>query len=108
MTQGIYAELINTEYTNNIVDFVKARGKLYKVKITTNIENAIVKMDDEIKNFGMYADKKTINYEASADGYQTKTGSITVEKADITETITLEPTSQNGKNKINHDEDLEA
>lgn len=89
MGEGIYASLTNTEYTNNVVDFVKGRGKLYKVKITANVENAIIKMDGVIKNFGMYIEGATINAEISADGYQTQTKQITVAKADVNESITL-------------------
>lgn len=98
MTDGIYAKLTNTEYTNNIVDFVKARGKLYKVKITSNVENAMIKMDGVIKDFGMYAENSTIKYEVSAEGYTTKIGSINVEKSDKTENIELE-VSNTGRNK---------
>lgn len=96
MEQGIYASLTNTEYTNNIVDFVKGRGKLYKVKITANVDNAIIKMDGVVKNFGMYIEGSTINAEISADGYQTQTKQITVAKADVNEAITL---TANGRSK---------
>lgn len=103
MEQGIYASLTNTEYTNNVVDFVKGRGKLYKVKITANVENAIIKMDGVVKNFGMYIDGSTINAEISADGYQTQTKQITVNKADINESITL--TANGMSKKVNDTEE---
>lgn len=103
MEQGIYASLTNTEYTNNVVDFVKGRGKLYKVKITANVENAIIKMDGVIKNFGMYIEGATINAEISADGYQTQTKQITVAKADVNESITL--TANGRSRKVNETEE---
>lgn len=104
MIDGIYAKLTNTEYTNNIVDFVKARGKLYKVKITSNVENAIIKMDGVIKDFGMYAENSTINYEVSAEGYTTKSGSIKVDKSDKEENIELE-VPNTGRNKATKNEE---
>lgn len=103
MEQGIYASLTNTEYTNNVVDFVKGRGKLYKVKITANVENAIIKMDGVIKNFGMYIEGATINAEISANGYQTQTKQITVAKADVNESITL--TANERSRRVNKTEE---
>ena len=87
---SFYNTLCNNNETQKIVDYVKARGTIYKLTINTTPENAEVVLNGIKQKQGYYKDKDVINYIVSAEGYTTKTGSVTMEASEKTETITLE------------------
>lgn len=87
---NFYNTLCNNNETQKVVDYVKARGVIYKLTINTTPENAEVVLNGIKQKQGYYKDKDVINYSVSAEGYTTKTGSITMTASEKTETITLE------------------
>lgn len=87
---SFYNTLCNNNETQKVVDYVKARGTIYKLTINTTPENAEVVLNGIKQKQGYYKDKDVINYSVSAEGYTTKTGSITMTASEKTETITLE------------------
>ena len=87
---SFYNTLCNNNESEKIVDYVKARGTIYKLTINTTPENAEVVLNGIKQKQGYYKDKDVINYIVSAEGYTTKTGSVTMEASEKTETITLE------------------
>lgn len=91
---SFYNTLCNNNETQKVVDYVKARGTIYKLTINTTPENAEVVLNGIKQKQGYYKNKEIINYSVSAEGYTTKTGSITMGAAEKTETITLEAVSK--------------
>ena len=87
---SFYNTLCNNNETQKVVDYVKARGTIYKLTINTTPENAEVVLNGIKQKQGYYKNKDVINYSVSAEGYTTKTGSITMTANEKTETITLE------------------
>lgn len=87
---NFYNTLCNNNETQKIVDYVKARSTIYKLTINTTPENAEVVLNGIKQKIGFYKNKDVINYIVSAEGYTTKTGSITMTASEKTETITLE------------------
>lgn len=87
---NFYNTLCNNNETQKVVDYVKARGTIYKLTINTTPENAEVVLNGIKQKQGYYKDKEVVNYSVSAEGYTTKTGKITMTASEKTETITLE------------------
>lgn len=87
---NFYNTLCNNNETQKVVDYVKARGTIYKLTINTTPENAEVVLNGIKQKQGYYKNKDVINYIVSAEGYTTKTGSVTMEASEKTENITLE------------------
>lgn len=87
---SFYNTLCNNEETQKVVDYVKARGNTYKLTINTTPANAEVVLNGIKQKQGYYKNKDVINYIVSAEGYTTKTGSVTMEASEKTEDITLE------------------
>lgn len=87
---NFYNTLCNNNETQKIVDYVKARGTIYKLTINTTPANAEVVLNGIKQKQGFYKNKDVINYIVSAEGYTTKTGSVTMTASEKTETITLE------------------
>ena len=87
---SFYNTLCNNNETQKVVDYVKARGTIYKLTINTTPENAEVVLNGIKQKQGYYKDKEVINYIVSAEGYTTKTGKITMTASEKTEAITLE------------------
>lgn len=87
---SFYNTLCNNNETQKVVDYVKARGTIYKLTINTTPENAEVVLNGIKQKQGYYKNKDVINYSVSAEGYTAQTGSITMGTAEKTETITLE------------------
>lgn len=87
---SFYNTLCNNNETQKVVDYVKARGTIYKLTINTTPENAEVVLNGIKQKQGYYKNKDVINYSVSAEGYTTQTGSITMTASEKTETITLE------------------
>lgn len=86
---SFYNTLCNNNETQKVVDYVKARGTIYKLTINTTPENAEVVLNGIKQKQGYYKDKEVVNYSVSAEGYTTKTGSVTMGAVEKTETITL-------------------
>ncbi|WP_157143983.1 hypothetical protein [Brachyspira pilosicoli] len=91
---NFYNTLCNNNETQNIVDYVKARGNTYKLTINTTPANSEVVLNGIKQKIGFYKNKDVINYIVSAEGYTTKTGSVTMEASEKTEDITLEAASK--------------
>lgn len=91
---NFYNTLCNNNETQNIVDYVKARGNTYKLTINTTPANSEVVLNGIKQKQGYYKDKDVINYSVSAEGYTTQTGKITMTASEKTETITLEAVSK--------------
>lgn len=91
---NFYNTLCNNNETQKVVDYVKARGTIYKLTINTTPENAEVVLNGIKQKIGFYKNKDVINYIVSAEGYTTKTGSVTMEASEKTEDITLEAASK--------------
>lgn len=87
---SFYNTLCNNNETQKVVDYVKARGTIYKLTINTTPENAEVVLNGIKQKQGYYKNKDVINYSVSAEGYTAQTGSITMTASEKTETITLE------------------
>lgn len=87
---NFYNTLCNNNETQKVVDYVKARGVIYKLTINTTPENAEVVLNGIKQKQGYYKNKDVINYSVSAEGYTAQTGSITMTASEKTETITLE------------------
>ena len=86
---NFYNTLCNNNETQKVVDYVKARGTIYKLTINTTPENAEVVLNGIKQKQGYYKNKDVINYSVSAEGYTTKTGSITMEAGEKTEDVVL-------------------
>lgn len=91
---NFYNTLCNNNETQKIVDYVKARGTIYKLTINTTPANSEVVLNGIKQKQGYYKNKDVINYIVSAEGYTTKTGSVTMEASEKTEDITLEAASK--------------
>lgn len=87
---SFYNTLCNNNETQKVVDYVKARGTIYKLTINTTPANAEVVLNGIKQKQGYYKNKDVINYSVSAEGYTAQTGSITMTASEKTETITLE------------------
>lgn len=87
---SFYNTLCNNNETQKVVDYIKARGTIYKLTINTTPENAEVVLNGIKQKQGYYKNKDVINYSVSAEGYTAQTGSITMTASEKTETITLE------------------
>ena len=85
-----FTNVINKAFNKKVYDYVQNRDKLYKIKITSSPENAVITMNEEKKYFGAYKKGEVINYQVSMEGYQTKEGSITVDNRDVLENVVLE------------------
>lgn len=86
---NFYNTLCNNNETQKVVDYVKARGTIYKLTINTTPENAEVVLNGIKQKQGYYKDKEVVNYSVSAEGYTTKTGSITMGAVEKTEDVVL-------------------
>lgn len=86
---SFYNTLCNNNETQKVVDYVKARGTIYKLTINTTPENAEVVLNGIKQKQGYYKDKEVVNYSVSAEGYTTKTGSVTMGAVEKTEDVVL-------------------
>lgn len=86
---NFYNTLCNNNETQKIVDYVKARGTIYKLTINTTPENAEVVLNGIKQKQGYYKNKEVVNYSVSAEGYTTKTGSVTMGAVEKTEDVVL-------------------
>lgn len=86
---SFYNTLCNNNETQKVVDYVKARGTIYKLTINTTPENAEVVLNGIKQKQGYYKNKDVINYSVSAEGYTTKTGSVTMGAVEKTEDVVL-------------------
>lgn len=86
---NFYNTLCNNNETQKVVDYVKARGTIYKLTINTTPENAEVVLNGIKQKQGYYKDKEVVNYSVSAEGYTTKTGSVTMGAVEKTEDVVL-------------------
>lgn len=86
---NFYNTLCNNNETQKVVDYVKARGVIYKLTINTTPENAEVVLNGIKQKQGYYKNKDVINYSVSAEGYTTKTGSVTMGAVEKTEDVVL-------------------
>lgn len=86
---SFYNTLCNNNETQKVVDYVKARGTIYKLTINTTPENAEVVLNGIKQKQGYYKNKDVINYSVSAEGYTAQTGSVTMGAVEKTENITL-------------------
>ena len=86
---NFYNTLCNNNETQKVVDYVKARGVIYKLTINTTPENAEVVLNGIKQKQGYYKNKDVINYSVSAEGYTTKTGSVTMGTVEKTEDVVL-------------------
>lgn len=94
---SFYNTLCNNNETQKIVDYVKARGTIYKLTINTTPENAEVVLNGIKQKQGYYKNKEVINYSVSAEGYTTKTGSVTMGAVEKIENVILEIVNQRSK-----------
>lgn len=86
---NFYNTLCNNNETQKVVDYVKARGTIYKLTINTTPENAEVVLNGIKQKQGYYKNKEVVNYSVSAEGYTTKTGSVTMGAVEKTEDVVL-------------------
>ena len=86
---NFYSKSCNSKETENVVIYDNVRGETYKLTITANIENAIIKLNGIKQSVGWYAAGSQVKYEVSADGYETQTGTIEILPEDNVKEITL-------------------
>ena len=104
---NFYSKSCNSKETENAVTYDNVRGETYKLTITVNIENAVVKLNGIKQNIGWYKANSQVKYEVSADGYETQTGTIEIQAQDNTKDITLiQPPTQLDLNPAETEFDL--